>query len=174
MQKRRQGSYALTLLLALGLPAASAGSSDTAVADLAGYWIHDQGRSEQHYMGPEYPGRWMKVELVEGGIEVEQSLGGVRDGLPLPGSGETTAMWTLPTDGSLHEVTTGKFVRSMSARWNDGALQLAYSISLGDEGEMVCEEAWRPLDDGASIVIARTVRFGGREKTRRIFFRRRD
>lgn len=143
--------------------------------DLAGRWRHDQGRSDRHYVGPEYPGRWMRVDVSEDRVEVEQALGGVKNGFPIAGSGEEVAVWSLPTDGTVHDVTTGAMTRSMSAVWSgDGTLEMRYSISLEEDGEMLGVERWSTLDDGASLEIERSLTFQGREKVRRIVFRREE
>ena len=147
-------------------------AADAPVEEMAGRWKHDQGRSDQHYIGPEYPGRWMEIVVRSDELEIEQALGGVKNGFPTPGSGDTQARYTLPTDGEEHEVTTGDLVRAVWATWQQGSLVLQSKVSLGGEGSLSVHETWRLIDEGASLEIERVVTLNDRSKTRRIVFRR--
>lgn len=164
---RRNPGATLIVLVVLGsAPVLAAGG-------LAGRWQHDQGRSDRHYLAGEYPGRWMRIAIGGGRLEVEQAIGGVRDGIPIGTSGDETAVWSLPIDGSSQDVTIGKATRTMSAGWtDDGALELRSAISLGDEGDLEVVERWRVIDDGGSLEIERSIRLEEDERTRRIVFRR--
>ena len=169
---------ALTLVMALLPVGARSQQSETSssilsgFSHLSGHWTHDPGRSDQHFIGPEYPGRWMVVEASSTRLDVEQSLGGVRNGVPTPGSGSETAQWSLATDGSEQQITTGRLVRDMSASWHGDELHLRYELPLAGDEAMAGHEVWRLVEDGNVLEVVRTIRFDGRAKTRSLFFRR--
>lgn len=149
------------------LPVVSAASAEP--ARFAGRWLHDVGASQQGYLSGEYPGMAMEIAAESEKLHVTQWVGEVKDGFPLPGSGETTVQYELIPDGVERRLPLGHDGwRNTTVSWHDERLRLSFPF-----GEIArFEETWTVSSDGSRLTIERRRWRGDDETVQRIVFRR--
>jgi len=83
----------------------------------------------------------------------------------LPGSGNETQTFEVPTDGSEQEISLGtRMTRLAHAAWKDGALHFSYQVNLPESESLSFTEIWSVSDDRQTLTVERS-RDGGRPRT---------
>ncbi len=130
---------------------------------LTGRWRHEPLASDANYISGEYPGRLLEIAVLANAVRITQTLGAVRDGIALPGSGNESQTFEVPTDGSEQEIPLGtRMTRLARAAWKDGALHFTYQLT-GPES-LSYEEIWSVSDDRQTLTVERS-RDGRRHRT---------
>jgi hypothetical protein len=135
----------------------------------AGHWTHDVSASDQGYLSGEFPGMALAIEVDGEDLRITQWVGEVQDGIPLPGSGDTTVTYEIATDGNEHRLPLGHTGwRTVRASRQDETVLLSYPF--GPTTTFV--ERWSVSEDGTQLHIERTQQRDGHERRQRIVFRR--
>ena len=132
---------------------------------LTGQWRHEPSASDGNYISGEYPGRLLEIVVLANVVRITQTLGAVKDGIALPGSGNETQTFEVPTDGSTQEIPLGtRMTRQAHAAWKDGALHFSYQVNLPESESLGFTEIWSVSDDRQTLTVERN-RDGGRPRT---------
>ena len=73
-------SVSSTLMLLVSPVPSATGANQ----EMTGVWRHDSATSDANYVSGEYPGRRLELAVGEDSIGITQTLGNVKDGIPLP------------------------------------------------------------------------------------------
>ena len=140
----------------------------------SGTYEHSPALSDPHTLGPEYPGYWIELEITDQQLQVKQALGATQNGYALPGSGETTATWTVPLGDTETDVVLGKLPRKTSAQVdpNSGALHIRHQVAPDNQPTIRIDELWQWNTDATQLVIERSIQMPGRQTTRKLVFKR--
>ncbi len=132
---------------------------------LTGRWRHEPLASDGNYISGEYPGRLLEIAVLAHAVRITQTLGAVQDGIALPGSGNESQTFEVPTDGSAQEIPLGtRMTRLARAAWKDGALHFSYQLNLPAGESIGFQEIWSVSDDRQTLTIERS-RDGRRHRT---------
>ena len=136
---------------------------------LTGSWRHAPLASDGNYISGEYPGRLLEIAVLADRVRITQTLGAVKNGVALRGSGDESQTFELPTDGSRHEIPLGtRMTRTAHATWEDEALHFTYRLE--ENAQLGFEEIWHVSQDGQTLTIER--RRLGDDKLRTLVFLR--
>jgi hypothetical protein len=139
-------------------PSPAAALTTGSQAELAGTWQRDEARSDHSYFMREYPGMTLEIQVAGIELDVRVSLGTVRGGVALPGSGEEFLDYTLVADGEVRDVASPTSARrTASAQWVDESLRVHWHWVLGGAEERKVEviDNWTVIDGGSALRINR-------------------
>jgi hypothetical protein len=104
-------------------------------------------------------------------LVIERTVGEVKDGIALPGSGLERSTWEVPTDDVVRTYPLGKYDWPLRAAWVDNELVVHVGHPPPRESFRF-EERWRIDRDGEALVVERRSTFEGKEKLRYHLYRR--